>query len=192
MSNEDSLSDFVNHLMRDGSNLSPLVQEHGLSNLLNQFAEYCFSEYACSIFAGDKQAADRWLLTEGLLRKAAELWVIEKTTKPPSDFHAEAINRFLGKLPSHERQALGSPPQLRVEVSRGIVTSSGAKSSNNWYEPGAKCFSENLVIAATNYDHCIALKLGLKAYVQAAKGLFRELSFESGGYRQFGCAVVDS
>lgn len=192
MSNEDSLSDFVNHLMRGGSNVSPLIQEHGLSNVLNQFAEYCFSEYACSCFAGDREAADCWLLTEGLLRKAAELSLIKKTTEPPSDFHAEAINRFLFKLPSHERQALGSPPQLRVEVSIGIVSPSYAEESGGWYDkPWAKCFSEKLVITATNYEHCCALKLGLKAYVQAAKGLFRGLDFESGGHCQFGCAVVD-
>ena len=131
----DGLRNFINQLMRGGSNIAPLIQEYGLANILNNLADYSFEEHVCSGFAGDVETAKRWLLTEGMLKKVAELWVPERTPEPINTFHSEAINRFLRKLPSRERQALGSPPRLRVEVSVGTVTPSGAESSSGWYEP---------------------------------------------------------
>lgn len=192
MNNPEDLSNFITHLMRGGSDIAPLIEEYGMVNILNQLAEYSFNECICSNFAGDEGSTWRWLTTDSLLKKAAELWVSEKTPEPITPLHSEAINRFLIKLPSNERQALGIPPQLRVEVSIGTVTPSGAEFYKGWYQPWDKCFSEKLVIVASSYEHCLALRLGLKSYLEAARGLFRGLDFESGGCRHFGCAVTDS
>ena len=190
---KENLSNFINRLMRTG-NIAPLIQEYSLSEILNQLADYATKEDICSSFAGDKETSKQWNLTKRLLEKAASLWVPEKTPEPIDAFHREAINRFLAKLLPDALEALGSPPQLSIEIASGTVTPAGAEFYNGWYEPWDKTFDSMLVITASSYDHCLALNLGLEAYKKAARGLFRVISFEFGGCCHFvaGVGVADS
>jgi len=190
---EESLSNFIKRLFRGGNDIAPLIQEYSLSEILNQIADYASKEAICSSFGRDKETAERWRLTEGLLKKTASLWVPETTPEPIDAFHREAINRFLAKLLIEPLEALGSPPQLSVKVMPGrSVTPVGAEFYNNWYDPWDKTLDATLVVTAHSYDHCLALKLGLEDYKKAAKGLFRSISFESGGCYRFGDLVADS
>jgi hypothetical protein len=189
---QESLSNFINHLMRGGNNIAPLIQEYSLTEILNQLADYASKENICSSFAGDKETTERWRLTKGLLEKAASLWVPQTTPEPIDAFHREAINRFYAKLLPDAQEALGSPPQLSIEVTPGSVTPAGAEFYNGWYEPWDTTLDAALVIKAHSYDHCLALKLGLEEYKKTARGLFRVISFESGGCCRFVAGVADS
>jgi hypothetical protein len=103
--------------------------------------------------------------------------------------HREAIKRFLENL-GGVADALGDSARLSIEILPGEISRICAETSYGWYEPGATCYCETLIISLPTRPHACALLLSSHRLISAATGLFSNLKIEwSGGNFGFSHAI---
>lgn len=184
---QEDLSQFIRYLMRGDAD--PLIQEFGLNEILNALANYCARQAVSGHFSEEEFGYQKWTITEGLLRKAGVKWAPEQIQEDISEINAEAINRFLSRLSGNALSALGSPPRVMIETREVQVTPTGAEKSQGWYEPYGIYKNQDLLILAPTYEHHCALAAAYPVYVEAARGLFRGITFKYPGCK-YGFSVA--
>lgn len=190
---DENLANFIAGCLRAGKgNTIALIQEFGMARILNSLAEISSDEELRASLMHDSETQEKWRKTQILLHQAAAIWAPERKEGLSDPLYDECIQRFLKRLPTHQINALGEPPRLRVLIEPGIVSHYYAKESNGRYEPGDKTFLPELYLGSNSFEHCSALFACFWTYLAAAKGLFSVLWFEfPGGRIPCGLAVPE-